>query len=297
MNWNTDNIGDQSHKFYIVTGANSGIGFEAAKSLADNGAHVVLACRNIEKAKSAKNAILQHNPPSKIEILLLDLANLASLTAFADEYRQKFGKLDVLINNAGVMTPPFGKTMDGFELQFGSNHLGHFALTAQLIDLINASDQGRIVNLSSLAHKQGILDFNNLNAENGYSAYKAYAQSKLANLLFTYELKRRLEKNGEATKILAAHPGWTATNLQKTAPIFKFLNPLLSQSQTDGALPTLRAATDPNAESGSYWGPSRLWELRGYPKQVSSSEGSHDEEVALRLWNESELLTGVKFQI
>ena len=294
MNWNTDNIGDQSHKFYIVTGANSGIGFEAAKSLADNGAHVVLACRNIEKAKSAKNAILQHNPPSKIEILLLDLANLASITAFADEYHQKFGKLDVLINNAGVMTPPFGKTMDGFELQFGTNHLGHFALTAQLIDLI---DQGRIVNLSSLAHKQGILDFNNLNAENGYSAYKAYAQSKLANLLFTYELKRRLEKNGEATKILAAHPGWTATNLQKTAPIFKFLNPLLSQSQADGALPTLRAATDPNAESGSYWGPSRLRELRGYPKQVSSSEGSHDEEVALRLWNESELLTGVKFQI
>lgn len=297
MKWTTDNIADQSDKFYIVTGANSGIGFETAKSLADKGAHVVLACRNIEKAKSAKNAIVQHNPPSKIEILQLDLANLASITAFADEYRQKFGKLDVLINNAGVMTPPFGKTMDGFELQFGSNHLGHFALTAQLIDLINASDQGRIVNLSSLAHNQGILDFDNLNAENGYSAYKAYAQSKLAILLFTYELKRRLEKKGEVTKVLAAHPGWTSTNLQQTAPIFKFLNPLLSQSQADGALPTLRAATDPNAESGSYWGPSRLRELRGYPKQVSSSERSHDAEAAFRLWNESELLTGVKFQI
>ncbi len=294
-NWNIDDIPGLDNRLFIVTGANSGIGFEQVKALAAKNAQVVMACRNRDKANDAMQAILAELPEARLEVMHLDLADLSSVRAFADAFREKYDHLDVLINNAGVMVPPFGKTKDGFELQFGSNHLGHFALTACLLDLLEASEQGRVVNLSSMAHKFGKIDFDNLNAENGYSPSKAYAQSKLANLLFTYELERRLARKGSKVRAFAAHPGWSATNLQNTTPLLKLLNPVFAQSAEAGALPALRAATQTKIESGTYWGPSGFLEMKGSPVEVPSNVRSHNEEDANRLWAISEQLTGQPF--
>ncbi|MGD1934823.1 MAG: oxidoreductase [Candidatus Phaeomarinobacter sp.] len=295
MGWNAKNVPDQSGKHIIVTGSNSGIGFEAAKVLASKGAHVTLACRNADKAKEAQVKIKKAHKDATVETGSLDLASLKSIAAFAAAYRKKHGKLDILINNAGVMVPPYGKTEDGFELQIGCNHLGHFALTAQLIDLVNAAPEGRVVSVASQAHRAGKINFDDLHWEKGYQQWPAYGQSKLANLLFTYELDRNLADAGHSTRAVAAHPGYSATNLQRTMTAGAIGNALFAQSQKAGALPTLRAATDPDAESGSYWGPNGIMEMRGSPVKVKSNRRSQDKRVARRLWDVSEELTGQTF--
>jgi NAD(P)-dependent dehydrogenase (short-subunit alcohol dehydrogenase family) len=296
-NWTAENIPDLTGKVAIVTGANSGIGFEMAQALARKQAGVILACRNKDKGEAAVRQIRQEHSSSQTELMLLDLSDLAAVRRFAAEFSQHYQRLDLLINNAGIMATPFGKTADGFELQFGTNHLGHFALTGLLLNLILHTPQARIVTVSSGGHRFGQIGFANLNAEKGYNRQRAYAQSKLANLLFNYELHRRLERNGVDTLAVAAHPGWTATNLQVHWRLVRILNPVLSQTPQMGALPALYAATAPDVRGGEYYGPRGWLELRGYPAKVKSSNRSHDVAVAARLWAVSEELTGVRYPI
>lgn len=294
-NWTTENIPDLTGKIAIVTGANSGIGYETARALAYKGASVVLACRNLDKGEAATRQIVQAHPGAQAELLPLDLSDLASIRRFASEFADHYDRLDLLINNAGIMAIPFGKTADGFELQFGTNHLGHFALTGLLLQLILHTPRARIITVSSGAHRFGEIDFDNLNGEKGYDRGRAYAQSKLANLLFTYELQRRFDGAGVAALAAAAHPGWTETNLQAHWRMVRVLNPLIAQRPEVGALPTLYAATASDVQGGDYYGPNGWQELRGYPTRVRSSARSYDAAVAARLWAVSEELTGVRF--
>ncbi len=294
-NWTAQNIPDLMDKVAVVTGANSGIGYEMVRALAHKNAIVVLACRNKEKGESAIQQIRQEYPRAKVELMLLDLADLASIRYFADKFTSNYNRLDILINNAGIMAPPFRKTEDGFESQFGTNHLGHFALTGLLFDTLTHTPQARVVTLSSSFHLLGAIDFDNLNAEKGYNRGKAYGQSKLANLLFTYELQRRFEDAGADALAVAAHPGWTTTNLQVHWWMFRILNPFLGQKPEMGALPALYAATAPDVQGGDYYGPGGWIEARGYPIKVQSNERSHDMVVAARLWTVSEELTGVRY--
>ncbi len=301
--WTTENIPDLTGKVIIITGANSGIGYEAAKEFARKGAQIILASRNLDKAQSALSQIQSDLPETKAEILKLDLASLKSIRQFADEFKAKYDHLDVLLNNAGIMMMPYGKTKDGFELQFGTNHLGHFALTGQLIDLLLKTPGARVVNISSNAHYFGEMDFSNLMYENGegYAAQKAYGRSKLANLLFTYEMQRRFNAIEADAITLAAHPGISNTNL--AAHIFKrwrlkILQPLMGlmlQSAAMGALPGIRAAVDSSVSGGQYFGPDGSKERSGYPVVVLSNEASHNIEDALHLWEISEKLTGVSY--
>ena len=295
--WSADELSDQTGRVAVVTGANSGIGFETARALADKGATVIMACRNLEKAKPKAEEIRAAHPGAKVEVMQLDLSNLASVERFSEAFHEKHSQLDLLINNAGIMVPPYGKTAQGFETQFGVNHLGHFALTGLLLDLITSTPGSRIVTVSSVAHLMGKIDFSDLNWENGYKAQAAYGQSKLANLLFTYELQRRLAAAGKDTLAVAAHPGWTETNLQEHAPQVKFMNRFFAQKPLMGALPTLYAATQPDVNGAEYYGPSGFLEMNGPPKRVKSNRRSHDRNVAERLWNVSEDLTGVRFRI
>lgn len=295
--WTEKDIPDQSGRVVIVTGANSGIGWDTARALAQKGATVIMACRNEEKANSAADQIRALNPAGKVVVMPLNLGDLNSVRAFAVAFRSQNKQLDLLINNAGVMMPPYGKTRQGFEQQFGINHLGHFALTGLLLDMLNATPDARVVTVSSSSHRFGIINFDDLNWEKGYPPQRAYGQSKLANLLFTYELGRRLTQAGQKTLAVAAHPGWTATNLQQHSSPYRILNPIMGQSTAMGALPTLYAATAPNVHGGEYFGPDGLFELRGYPKKVGSNAPSRDEAAAQRLWTISEDLTGVKFHL
>jgi NAD(P)-dependent dehydrogenase (short-subunit alcohol dehydrogenase family) len=291
--WTTQNIPDLTGKVVIVTGANSGIGFETAKTLATKGAEVVLACRNLDKANLASKEIHSMFRKAKLEIIQLDLADLASVRDFADTFKSRYDSLGLLINNAGIMIPPFTKTADGFEVQFGANHLGHFALTGLLMDVILATPEARIVNLSSNAHRMGTIDFDNLNAEKGYQPANAYAQSKLANLLFTLELNRRLTEIGSDVIATAAHPGWTVTGLQKG--FLHTVSEWIGQKPEMGALPSLRAALDPDAGRNDYFGPSCYMEMRGYPQKVETSDSAKDADLAKRLWNVSEEMTGISY--
>jgi NAD(P)-dependent dehydrogenase (short-subunit alcohol dehydrogenase family) len=293
--WTLDNIPDQTGHVAIVTGANTGIGFETAAALAAKNATVVMACRNRRKAEDAMERIRERTPDAKLELIELDLASLASVERFAADFRAGHDRLDLLINNAGVMVPPFGRTEDGFELQFGCNHLGHFALTGRLLDLLEAAPSARVVNVSSMAHRYGAIDFDNLNAEKSYDKMPAYGQSKLANLLFTFELQRRLKAAGSSVVATAAHPGWTGTDLQRHAAFIRFLNFFFSQSPAMGALPTLRAAADPEAQGGDYFGPKGLYEMRGYPTKVGTTPAAQNALDARRLWEVSEKLTSVSF--
>jgi len=295
--WSAEVLGDQSGRIAIVTGSNSGIGFETARVLAGKGATVVMACRNLEKANPKADEIRAAHPGADVEAMQLDLSDLGSVQRFAEAFRAKHSRLDLLINNAGIMVPPYGKTAQGFETQFGVNHLGHFALTGSLLDLITNTPGSRIVTVSSIAHYMGRIDFADLNWEKGYRAQAAYGQSKIANLLFTYELQRRLAAAGKNTIAVAAHPGWTETNLQEHAKGVKFLNRFLAQEPLMGALPTLYAATEPGVNGAEYFGPRGFMEMNGPPKKVKSNRRSHDRNVAERLWNVSEELTGVHFQI
>ena len=298
--WTTAKIPDQSGRTAVVTGANTGLGLETAKALAVRGAHVVLAVRNVTKGEAAAEWISRSVPDADLELQRLDLGSLASVREAADEIKTKHERIDLLINNAGVMTPPKETTADGFELQFGTNHLGHFALTGLLLDRLLPVVGSRIVTVSSIGHRfsRGIR-FEDLQWERSYNRLQAYGQSKLANLLFTYELQRRLI--GQHTTALAAHPGGSDTELARHLPgpvqrAVPLLRPLFQEAAM-GALPTLRAATDPGALGGQYYGPDGLGEQKGYPKLVTSNERSYDIELQRRLWAVSEELTGVTFPV
>ncbi|MBN1214795.1 MAG: SDR family oxidoreductase [Candidatus Lokiarchaeota archaeon] len=294
--WTSNDIPNQSEKTVIVTGANSGIGYEVSRILASKGAHIIMACRNLEKANEAYNQILLENNNVSIEIMQLDLSNLGSIKKFTEDFLKKNQSLHILCNNAGVMMPPYQKTVDGFELQFGTNHLGHFALTGLLLDKLMKTKNSRIVTQSSFVHSMGKINFNDLNWETKYKKRKSYAQSKLANLLFAYELQRRISAKNSDVLSIACHPGWSRTNLQRYTALFRTLK-FLSQKAEMGALPMLYAATSTDVEGGAYYGPDGTFGWKGYPKKVKSSKKSYNEEDAIKLWDISEKLTGITYNL
>ena len=301
--WTTKNIPDLSGRVIVITGANSGIGFESAKEFARKGAEVILACRSTEKGEGAADTIRAEIADAKLKPMVLDLSSLKSVRAFADEFNTAYSRLDVLLNNAGIMMVPYGKTEDGFERQLGVNHLGHFALTGLLIDVLLKTPNARVVNVSSLAHARGDIDFANLmfDAEESYTPMQSYGNSKLANLLFTYEMQRLLKSKGSSAIAVAAHPGISTTNLANHMAhplLMKIVMPLfgwMMQSAAMGALPSIRAAVDSDVVGGQYFGPDGKKEQKGYPIVVPSNEASHNEEDARKLWAVSEELTGVSF--
>jgi NAD(P)-dependent dehydrogenase (short-subunit alcohol dehydrogenase family) len=298
--WTTEDMPDLTGKVIIVTGANSGIGYEAAKEFARKGAQTILACRSMEKAQAAFDQIQTEIPDAPAEIMMLDLASLESVRKFTDQFKAQYERLDVLLNNAGIMMVPYGVTQDGFERQFGINHLGHFALTGLLTDLITKTPGARVVNVSSNAHRRGNMNFENImyDGGQGYNPQGAYGRSKLANLLFTFELQRRFEANGINAIAAAAHPGISQTNLANHLPMINTLRPVMErvvQSSAMGALPSIRAAVDPQARGGQYFGPSGFQEFGGYPVIVQPSDASHNLTDAQQLWDISEKLTGVHF--
>jgi NAD(P)-dependent dehydrogenase (short-subunit alcohol dehydrogenase family) len=297
--WTAAGIPDQHGRTAVVTGANTGLGFETARLLAGHGATVVLACRDLGKAEEAAARLRASVPDARLRVIRLDLGSLASVRAAAAELRESYPRLDLLINNAGVMMPPYGRTEDGFELQFGTNHLGHFALTGLVLDTLLAAPGSRIVTVSSNGHRPGNIYFGDINFERKYRRIRAYGQSKLANLMFTYELQRRLAAAGAATSTLAAHPGSSMTELQRYTPAWtRAVGQIVPSNPPErGALPTLRAATDPSARGGQYYGPGGWGQWTGYPVLVESSARSHDSGVQRRLWELSERLTGVTYHI
>jgi len=299
--WTTANIPDLSGKIIIVTGGNSGLGYESVKAFAEKGAEVVLASRSLEKGEAAKTSM--GNVKGKIVVMTLDLMDFASIKNFAESFKKKYTRLDVLLNNAGIMTTPYFLTKDGLEAQNGINHFGHFMLTGLLFDLIKNTPGSRVVNVSSSAHKMGKMDFKNLLFANGkgYSPIKSYGRSKLSNLLFTYELQRKIEATGINSIAVAAHPGVSSTNLFQYIEdkmIYKIFKPLMltfMQSQDMGALPQIRASVDLNVKGGEYYGPNGFNEMKGKPVRVQSNAASHNLEDARKLWEVSEKITGVSF--
>ncbi|MDP4084299.1 MAG: oxidoreductase [Bacillota bacterium] len=291
---------DLNGKRIIITGANSGIGFEAAKALTQKGAEVIIAVRNIQKGKVACDSIKDENPKAEIMVMELNLADLTSVRDFATNIINQFNNLDILINNAGVMIPPYSKTKDGFELQFGTNHLGHFALTGLLLPLLKKTPNSRVVTLSSLAHRGASIYFDNLDGSKGYKAMKFYGQSKLANLLFAKEFDNRLKQNGITTLSIACHPGISSTNLFKfgkkdTPKFMRALMKVLFQPADKGALPTIYAATETSLKGGEYIGPDGRGNRKGNPTIETPSSGVYNIETMKKLWDVSEKLTGVSF--
>ncbi len=303
--WTAAHIPDQQGRVFIITGGNSGIGYEAARALAGKRAAIVLAVRSLEKGEQAAAAIRRETPQADVQVMALDLADLAAIEAFAGAFRARFDRLDVLINNAGVMAIPRRQTVDGFEMQFGTNHLGHFALTGHLLELLLATPGARVVTVSSNMHRQGKMAFDNLNVEAGYSRYGAYSRSKLANLLFAFELQRRLEASGAGAISVGCHPGYAATNLQNAGPemdgsavsriMMQIANALFAQDAAMGALPTLYAATVPDVNGCDYIGPAGFMRTRGYPAKEQARETAYNAEDAARLWALSEAWTGVTY--
>jgi NAD(P)-dependent dehydrogenase (short-subunit alcohol dehydrogenase family) len=307
-----DQVPSQRGRTVVVTGANSGIGFHTARVLAEKGAHVILACRDGKRGADAVARIRAATPDANVETMPLDLSSLASVRTFAREFLARGVPLDLLINNAGVMAPPSRQTTaDGFELQIGTNHLGHFLLTSLLFPAIAKAAGARVVNVASLAHKSGRIHFEDLQSEKSYGGFTAYAQSKLANLLFTLELQKRATAAGLDLLAVAAHPGFSATNLQATGPtmgkptlvsrlftsrLVSWLTPYLSQTDAEGALPTLLAATGSVAPNG-YYGPTRMFETIGSPAIAKKTKRARDEAVAAELWRRSEDAVGAKFVV
>ncbi|WP_459644288.1 SDR family NAD(P)-dependent oxidoreductase [Kineococcus sp. NUM-3379] len=296
--WTARDVPDQHGRVAVVTGANTGLGFETARVLAERGATVVLAVRDVDKgARAAARA------GGDVRVQELDLTSLASIRTAAAALREAHPRIDLLVNNAGVMYTPKRTTRDGFELQFGTNHLGHFALTGLLLDRLLPVPGSRVVTVSSSGHRiRAGIHFEDLQWERSYSRAGAYGQSKLANLMFTYELQRRLAAHGGNTVAVAAHPGVSNTELVRNSPaavraLMDRLAPLVAQPAATGALPTLRAATDPAVLGGQYYGPGGRGEVRGYPRLVTSSPQSYDLAVQRRLWSVSEDLTGVAFPL
>jgi NAD(P)-dependent dehydrogenase (short-subunit alcohol dehydrogenase family) len=302
--WTADDIPDQSGRLAVVTGANSGLGAVVAGELANRGDEVVLACRDTVKGEAVAKAILAGSPRGSARVAPLDLGDLASVRGFATAFGGGHDRVDLLVNNAGVMAPPRRMTKDGFELQFGTNHLGHFALTGLLLPLLLESPSPRVVTVTSQAHRSGNINFDDLAGERRYNRWAAYGQSKLANLMFALELDRRSRRAGLKLRSHAAHPGWAATNLQSAGPAVPYerlfmaiANRFYAQSAEMGALPILFAATYPDLAGGSFVGPDGLGEGRGYPKLVQGSRRSQDAVTAERLWRVSEQLTGVSFDL
>jgi len=301
--WTTANIPDLTGKVIIVTGGNSGLGYESVKAFAERGAEVILASRSVEKGEAAKTSI--GNIKGKIVVMQLDLMDFESIESFSENFLKKYNRLDVLLNNAGIMTTPYFLTKDGLEAQNGTNHFGHFALTGRLFGLIKNTPNSRVVNVSSMAHKQGKIDFDNLLYENGkgYSPIKSYGRSKLLNLLFTYELQRKIEAVGIKSIAVAAHPGVSNTNLARFLEdklFFKILKPLMMpfmQSQEMGALPQIRASVDPYVKGGEFYGPDGFSGMKGFPVIVQSNAASNNLEDARELWKVSEKITGIKFEL
>lgn len=302
-NWTTEKIPDLNDKVAIVTGANSGIGFETAKELARKGSRLILACRSENKGKDAAQKIHSEVPWASLEPMVLDLSSLKSIHAFAETFKTSHDRLNILINNAGVMWAPYGKTEDGFETHFGTNHLGHFALTGLLIDMLLQTPAARVVTVSSIGHRSGTIDFNNLmyEGEKGYQRQQVYGRSKLANLLFTFELQRNFDAIHANANALATHPGGSDTNLGHYISgrwyfrLLSSLSKMMTQSAAMGALPSLRAATDPTAKGGEYYGPDGFMEGHGYPIKVRCSNTAKDVNLAKYLWKVSEELTGVVY--
>jgi NAD(P)-dependent dehydrogenase (short-subunit alcohol dehydrogenase family) len=302
--WTIANIPPQRGKLAVVTGATGGLGYQTAIRLAQAGAEVVLTGRIEAKGREAVSKIRNQFPDAKISLDVLDLANLASVTDFARSFATAHSSLDLLINNAGVMALPTRQTTAaGFEMQFGTNYLGHYALTAQLLPLLRRAHQPRVVSLSSIAHRTGFIQFSDLQGERFYSPWKAYNQSKLAMLMFALELQRRSDAAGWNLISTASHPGWARTDLFANGPGFglisvasQFAAPLFSQSAESGALPTLFAATSPQAEGGGYYGPNGLYELRGPPAPARIMPQARDKAAAAKLWDVSQQLTGVSFK-
>ena len=302
-NWTATDIPDQHGRTILITGANSGLGLRSAEALARAGARVLLACRNAEKAAVALEAVERHATTAVPEVVSLDLSDLSSIEAAATAVATRTEHIDVLMNNAGVMAVPLQRTADDFEMQFGTNHLGHYALTGRLLPLLLAADHPRVVTTSSQAHRIGRMRWDDLHWRTRYSKWPAYGQSKLANLLFMRELGRRAAQEGSALVSVAAHPGYAATHLQAAGPemagnklmgrTMDFGNRIFAQSDEQGAWPQLYAATMPQVRPGDYYGPGGPFEMRGSPKKVKPSRAAVDADAARRLWEISEKETGV----
>ncbi len=293
-------VPSQKGRIAVVTGSNIGLGYETALALAKKDAKVILACRNLEKANNAIEKIKIQAPKADLEAIQIDLSKLNSVDDFAENYLKRFDQLDLLINNAGVMMPPFTLTDDGFELQLAANHLGHFKLTGLLLDTIEKTSNSRIISLSSNAHKSGKINFDDLQSKNNYSALAAYSQSKLACLMYAYEMQRRLKRANYQTISTAAHPGVSMTNLVQHVPlwmkiVFAPFIPFVTHSPAEGAKPTLYAALGNDVNGGDYFGPTGFNEMKGKAGKILSKPHSHDEDVAKKLWEVSEDLTRTKY--
>lgn len=294
--WNTNDIPSQQGRVAIVTGASGGLGEETTRALADKGAHVVMAVRDMAKGEKVAAAIREDKSDAVVRVALLDLCSLQSVADFSKKFLTDHDRLDLLINNAGVMMTPYSTSVDGFEVQIGTNHFGHFALTGLLMDRLKSTSGSRVVPVSSIAHRAGKLNFDDIHwQKRRYNTIKAYADSKLANLHFTYELARKLTGQISAPHIIAAHPGVSRTELTRHAKIIELMGKVIAQDQVAGALPILRAAVDPEANNADYYGPGGLFEMAGSPVKVHSTKWSKDEGAGGRLWALSEELTGVKY--
>ena len=296
-NWSTADIPSLSGKVAVVTGANRGLGFEIAAGLAQAGAHVVLACRTPAKARLAAEDIQKRVPNADVELMQVDVADLASVRKFAEEFSRKHARLDILCNNAAAILAPLGKTHDGFETHIGTNHFGPFALTGLLLEKLKSTSGARIVNTSSMAHKMTPgMDLDDLHFERkAYKEMDAYGKSKLAALLFTFELDRRLKKNGAGVISIAAHPGWSNTNPDQGTFWMRTMNKLMAQSAPMGALPALYACADANVNGGDFFGPDGFQQLRGHPARVEPRPEARDPNLAAQLWAMSEKATGVRY--
>ena len=304
-NWSQKDIPDQTGKRIVITGANSGLGFECAGILAGKGAEIVMAVRTITKGEAAHADILQAHPNAKLDVMQLDVGDLNSVREFADAFKAKYDKIDILLNNAGVMAIPRQETADGFEMQLGVNHLGHFALTGLLIDMIVNTPNARIHSVSSSANYMGTINFDDLMGEKDYSRWGAYGQSKLANVFFTFELQKRINAAGYDTIANSSHPGLVLTNLQANSVeqsgtgleglLYRFIEPIMAQDISMGVLPMLYGMTATDAKGGVFYGP-RTFNLRGYPAEKKANSEAYDAAALARFWTVSEELTGVKYE-
>ena len=305
--WTKENIPDLKGKIIIITGANSGLGFEITRVLSYKSPTIIMACRNLEKAENAKNIILEENPQAQLNLMQIDLSKLSSVKNFAKTFTEKYNKLDILFNNAGVMFAPKTITEDGLELHMAANHYGHFVLTGLLLNQLSKAENARIVSISSMGHRFSKIKFKDMNYEKGYNKLMAYGNSKIANLYFAYELDRKLKEANKSVISVASHPGWTKTNLQTAGGeidnskgqirFWNFLNIFIAQSVDMGVLPQLRAAFDPNAKGGEYFSPEKFLHLSGYPIIKTSNKRSRNTKIAKQFWEISEALTGYSYEI
>ena len=296
--WDESNIPDQRNKVFIVTGPTSGLGFDTSRILAKKNAIVIMAARDVRKAEKVKKEIVGKNKTAKIDVKELNLADLKSIQNFSELIKKKYSAIDCLINNAGIMACPYSKTKDGFEIQMGTNHLGHYALTGLLLPLLQSKSNAKVINISSIAHRSGRINFDDLAWEKRkYRTWSAYSDSKLANLYFTYELSRKLLATNSTLNVLAAHPGYSDTDLQRYSGFFKFLNKIVAQKSTIGGVAGIRAAVDSKTISGQYYGSPSFGGIWGYPTLVKSNRLSHDRENASKLWTLSESLTGISYNL